>query len=111
MNPLTLLLMLYRALPLVVVLALGALVAYLLIASWRSPDRAKRVVLRAFTGITGFLTVFFCVATAYAWLENNLYVLEFMGALAVASALGLVITCLLHRRYVKDDHKSDANQK
>ncbi len=93
--------MLYRALPLVVGLVVLAAVAYLVLSAWRSPERARSVLIRAFTGITGFLTVFFCVATAYAWLEDNLYVLEFTGALAMASALGFVVTRLFHRRYIR----------
>lgn len=109
MNPLTLLLMVYRALPLVVVLVVVGLVAYLVLSSLRSPDRAKRVLLRAFTGVTGFLTVLFCVATAYAWLEDNLYVLEFVGALAVASAVGFAVTFLLYRYYLRG-RKSDSNR-
>ena len=38
MNPLTLLLMVYRALPLVVVLVVVGIVAYIVLSSLRSPD-------------------------------------------------------------------------
>lgn len=101
MNPVTLLLLLARSLPLVVVLVLVAAVVYLVVASVRSPNRAKELLIRVFTVLTAFLTVFFCAATAYAWLESNLYVMELTGACAGVSAAAFVITRLCRRRYLR----------
>lgn len=85
MNPVAV----YRALPLLAVLAIVSLVAYLVCTALCSPELAKTLLTKVLTGFTGFLTVLFCAATAYAWLENNMYVLEFMGGLAFVSALAL----------------------
>ena len=103
MNPMTLLLLLARSMPLVIVLAV---VAYLVVASFRSPDRAKQMLIRVFTVLTAFLTVFFCTATAYAWLESNLYVMELTGACAAVSAVAFGITRLCRRLYVRTHPES-----
>lgn len=84
-----------------VVLAVVALVAYLACTALCSPERAKTLLAKVLTGFTGFLTVLFCAATAYAWLENNAYVLEFMGGLAIVSALALGAVRLYARHLVR----------
>lgn len=101
MNPVTLMLLLVRSMPLLVGLLVLAVVVYGLVAAFRTPDRAKAVLIRVFTVLTAFLTVFFCAATAYAWLENNLYVLELAGACAGVSAAAFVVTRLCRRRYLR----------
>lgn len=101
MNPAALILAAYRALPLLAVLAVVALAAYLVCTALCSPERAKTLLVKILTGCTGFLTVLFCAATAYAWLENNAYVLELMGGLAFVSALALGAIRLYARRLVR----------
>ena len=93
---------LLRALPLLLTLAVLAGVVYALVSWRRSPNRAKEVLIKLFTGIGLTLTVFFCVATAYAWLENNQPVLEVAGAFAAVSALVLVVTRFCRWRFIKN---------
>lgn len=102
MNPVTLVLLLVRSMPLLVGLVVLAAVLYGLVAAFRSPSRAKAVLIRVFTVLTSFLTVFFCVVTAYAWLENNLYVMELAGACAGVSAAAFVLTRLGRRLYLRN---------
>lgn len=92
-----------------VVLAIVALAAYLVCTALCSPERAKTLLARVLTGFTGFLTVLFCAATAYAWLENNAYVLEFMGGLALVSALALGAVRLYARRLVRRHGREGQN--
>ena len=104
-----LLIRLIRALPLLVVLAVVALVVYLVVSGVKSPERAKEVLIKLFGVLTSALTVFFCTASAYAWLESNWYVLDLFGAFAAVSALALVVTLVCRRRFIKNhpDYKFD----
>jgi len=93
---------LIRALPLLAVLAVVAVLVYALV-SWRhSPNRAKEVLIKLFTVLGLVLTVFFCAATAYAWTENNVPVLELAGAFAAVSAAVLVVTRICRWRFIKN---------
>ena len=83
-----------RALPLVVVLAVLAVVVYALVSWARSPQRAKEVLARLFLVLTGALTALFCVASAYAVFEANQPVLDLFSAFAAVSALALGVTCV-----------------
>lgn len=86
---------LLRAMPLVIALAVLAVVVYALVASLRSPDRAKEVLIKLFCVLTGALSAFFCLASAYAVFEANQPVLELASAFAAVSvlALGVVLVC------------------
>lgn len=101
MNPLALLPMLVRSMPLLVVLAVFAAMVYVVVAAVRSPRRAKEVLIGVLTAVTAFLTVFFSAATAYAWIESNLYVMELAAACAVLCAAALAATRLARRRYLR----------
>ena len=93
---------LVRALPLLLALAAIAALVYVVVAGLRSPNRAKEVLIKLFTVIGLTLTVSFCVATAYAWLEDNIPVLELAGAFAAVSAFVLVVTRICRRRFIKN---------
>lgn len=83
---------LVRALPLVVVLAVVAVLVYCLVASFRTPDRAKEVLIRLFAALNGALTALFCLASAYAISEANEPVFELASAFAAVTALAFAVT-------------------
>lgn len=60
-----------RIVPMLIVLAVVAAIVYI-VAAWRySPNRAKELLIRIFTAITGAVSAFFLLVCAYAWLERN----------------------------------------
>ena len=92
---------LIRALPLVVALAVLAVRVYALVSAFRSPDRAKEVLIRLFAVLTGVLTALFCLASAYAVFEGNQPVLDLFGAFAAVSALALGVVSLCAWRFAR----------
>lgn len=91
---------LVRALPLVVALVVLAVIVYCLVASFRSPDRAKEVLIKLFGVLNAALTTLFCLASAYAVFEANRPVLELASSFAAVSALALAITLLCRWRFL-----------
>lgn len=83
-----------RIIPLLVVLAVVAAVIYL-VAAWRySPNRAKVILIRAFTVITGVISGFFVLATAYAAFEQNWTAVEIAASFLAVGLIGLAITLI-----------------
>ena len=81
---------LYRMLPLMIVLAVVAIIIYFVV-SWRSsPNRAKELLTRLFTWITGILSVAFLLASLYALLEGNTFAFD-IAVSFLAVALGALI--------------------
>ena len=77
---------LYRIIPLIVLLALVALVVYFV---------AKEVLIKSFTWLTGILSGFFAIASLYALLERNYFALDIAASFLVVTliALGIVLVC------------------
>ncbi len=93
---------LYRVLPLLVILAILAVIIYLVV-SWRyTPAKAKEVLIRCFTVLSAALSVFFVLATLYAWLEGNSFVADFFITLLVATLVLLGVTYLCRWRFLKN---------
>lgn len=83
-----------RIIPLLVILAVVAAVIYL-VAAWRySPNRAKVILIRAFTVITGVISGFFVLATAYAAFEQNWTAVEIAASFLAVGLIGLAITLI-----------------
>lgn len=86
---------LYRIIPLIIVLALVALVVYFVVSYRSSPNRAKEVLIKTFTWLTGVLSGVFALASLYAVLERNCFALDialsFMAVTLVS--LGIVFVC------------------
>lgn len=93
---------LVRALPLLIFFAILAVVVYAAVASFRSPERAKEVLIKLFTVISVAFSVFFGLASAYALFENNTYVLELTCAFAFISLLTYGITFFCRLRFMKN---------
>ncbi len=83
---------LYRILPLLVLLAVVAVVVYLIMSFRYSSDKAKAVLIKVFTWLCGILSIVFAVITLYALFEQNAPVIELTGSCLAVTLIGLVIT-------------------
>lgn len=90
-----------RVVPLLLVLAVVALVVYLVVA-WRySPNRGKEILIRLFTGLTGVLSGFFLLVCLYAWFEGNEAVLDLGVSFLITALVGLVITRICREVFLR----------
>ena len=83
---------LMRALPLVVALAVLAVIVYAYVAWRTSPNRAKVVLIRLFLVLSGALCAFFALAGLYAAIDNNPVAVELALTFLAPCAIGLGIT-------------------
>lgn len=92
---------LYRALPLVVILAVIAVAIYVIV-SWRyTPAKAKEVLIKCFIVLNAALSILFVLATLYAWLEGNAFVADFFITLLVTTLICIGITFVCRWRFLK----------
>ena len=83
---------LLRIVPMLIVLAVVAAIVYI-VAAWRySPNRAKELLIRIFTAITGAVSAFFLMVCAYAWLERNGAVFDLSFSFLLTALIGLAAT-------------------
>lgn len=81
-----------RIVPMLIVLAVVAAIVYI-VAAWRySPNRAKELLIRIFTAITGAVSAFFLLVCAYAWLERNGAVFDLSFSFLLTALIGLAVT-------------------
>lgn len=93
---------LYRIIPLLVVLAIIAIAVYVIV-SWRyTPNKAKEVLIKTFVVLNAGLSAFFLLATLYALLEGNMFVLDFFLTCMVTTLVLLGITFLCRWRFRKN---------
>ena len=72
--------------------AVVAAIVYI-VAAWRySPNRAKELLIRIFTAITGAVSAFFLLVCAYAWLERNGAVFDLSFSFLLTALIGLAVT-------------------
>lgn len=103
---------LLQSLPLVIVLVLLALIIYFVVSWARSPECAKEVLIKFFTVLNSILSIFFLLATAYAFFEGNQPVLELTLSFLVVTVLALAITRICRWRFVKNHpHYMDKSQR
>ena len=81
-----------RIVPLLILLAVVAGVVYLVVAYRHSPNRAKEILIKLFTVLTGALSVFFLLVSAYAWFEHNDAVFDLAFSFLITVLIGLVVT-------------------
>ena len=94
------------------VLVLLALIIYFVVSWARSPERAKEVLIKFFTVLNSILSIFFLLATAYAFFEGNQPVLELTLSFLVVTVLALAITRICRWRFVKNHpHYMDKSQR
>lgn len=104
---------LYRILPLLVLLAVVAVVVYLIMSFRYSSERAKATLIKVFTWLCGILSVFLAIVTLYALLEQNQPVIELAGSCLAVTVIGLIVTRICnhifrknHPRYGEDVAKA-----
>lgn len=90
-----------RVVPMLIVLAVVAAVVYLVATYRYSPNRAKEILIKMFTVITGALSAFFLLACLYAWFEHNEAVLDLAVSFFLTAFIGLVITRICRAVFVK----------
>ena len=98
----SMLIRLYRSLPLVVVLIILAIIIYLVMAQVRTPVRAKEVLIKVFTWISGIIIGFFGIVSLYALFERNDAVLDLLLGFMLVGVIALAITLLC--RYLFRKH-------
>lgn len=94
---------LYRILPLIIILAVLAVVIYLIMSFRYSSSKAKFLMIKVFFWIFTILSAAFLIVTAYALLEQNAAVSELFGSCLAITLIGLVIT-LICRAIFKKNH-------
>ncbi len=93
---------LYRILPLLIVLAVVALVVYLIMSFRYSSDRAKVTLIKVFFWLNAVLSGVFLLITAYALLEHNQPVIELFGSCLIVTLIGLVVTVICRAIFKKN---------
>lgn len=97
-----LILRLIQSLPLVIALAILAVLVYAVVSWAKSPTRAKEVLIKLFTVVTGILSAAMALATLYGILEKNENAAWFFGAFLIVSLVALAITLFCRWRFVKN---------
>lgn len=101
-----------RVVPLIVALAVVALVVYAVVSAVRDSTRAKEVLIAMFTWLCGALAAFFAVAALYALVERNDAVLELAASFAAVGLAGLGVTRWCHHVFVRNHpHYKEARQR
>ena len=93
---------LYRILPLLVLMAVVAVVVYLIMSFRYSSDKAKAVLIKVFTWLCIVLSVAFGIVTIYALFEQNQPVIELACSCLLVSVIGLVITRICNHVFRKN---------
>lgn len=92
-----------RIVPLIILLALVAGVIYLVVTYRHSPARAKEVLIQVFTWVCGIISGFFALASVYAFFDHAPAVLDLTLSFMVVGLVGLAITRLCNRRFLKNN--------
>ena len=90
-----------RIVPLLIVLAVVALVVYVVATYRYSPARAKEILIKMFTVVTGVLSGFFGLVSLYALFERNAPVLDLAASFLAAALIGLVVTRVCRAVFLK----------
>lgn len=92
---------LFRALPLLAILAVLAGIVYVFVSWRRSPARAKEILIKLFTALNGALCIFFALASLYAWGDGNPDVLELFLSFLMVALVALAITRICRAVFLK----------
>ena len=93
---------LYRIIPLLILLAVVAVLVYLIMSFRYSSDRAKAALIKVFTWLCGILSIFFTLVTVYALFEHNEPVIELAGSCLATTLVGLIITRICNHVFRKN---------
>ena len=92
---------LYRMVPLIIILAVLALIIYGVVSFRRTPARAKEVLIKAFTVITIAISAFFALVTLYGLFEGHDGVIDLAGSCLVVGLVALGITRWCNHVFLK----------
>ncbi len=101
-----------RAIPFIIILAVIALVIYLIVSALRSPSRAKEILIKIFTWLSIIIIIVCLLIALYALLDHNQTVIELALLFALVGLIALVITRLCNYVFLKHHpHYKDTAQK
>lgn len=83
---------LYRLLPFIILLAVIALIAYLIMSFRYTSEKAKATLIKFLTWLFGILSIGLGLITLYALFEHNEPVIELFGSALALTLIGLVVT-------------------
>ena len=90
-----------RIVPMLILLAVLAGIVYLVMAYRHSPNRAKEILIKMFTVITGGLSAFFLLVSVYAWFEHNEAVFDLALSFLVTALIGLGVTFICRAVFLR----------
>lgn len=90
-----------RVVPLLLVMAVVAIVIYLVVTYRHSPTRAKEVLIKVFTWFNVVVIVFFGLVSLYALFESYKGVLDLAVSFAVVGLIGLGVTRWCNHVFLK----------
>lgn len=91
-----------RILPVVLLIVLAAGLIYIIMSYRTSPERGKEIVIAFFSWTFIVLGIFFGLACLYALAESNEPVLDLALSFVIVALVGLGITRLCNRRFLKN---------
>lgn len=102
-----------RSLPLVIALVVLAVVIYLFMSWWKTPTRAKEIMIKVFLVLCSAIAIVFLLISGYAVLDHNTPVLELALSCALVGVVGLIITfiCRYFFRKHHPHYKYEPNSK
>lgn len=92
-----------RVVPLIIILAVVAIIVYLVVTYRHSPARAKEVLIKMFSWVFGITTIVFAVISLYALLDKAWVFLELSAAFAAIGVIGWAIVRLCNWRFLKNN--------
>ena len=87
-----------RSLPLVIALVILAIAIYFVVSWWKTPTRAKEIMIKVFLVVCSAISIAFLLISGYALLDGNMPVFELAISCAIVGIIGLLITLIC--RYV-----------
>lgn len=100
-----------RIVPVIIGLAVLAVVVYAVVSFVRGSIRAKEVVIALFTWVTGVLSAASAIVALYAALDGNPAVIELAVSFLAVGLVGLAITRWRRHVFVRrHPHYKDASQ-
>lgn len=92
-----------RSIPLIILLAIAAVVLYFAIAHKKSPAHAKEILIKVFTIVCTIITAAFLLLALYALADGNNTIMELALACAGVGLLGLIITLICKHFFKKNN--------
>ena len=97
-----------RIVPLLILLAVIAVIVYFVMSFRYSSSRAKATLIKVFTWLNGVLTIVFVLVALYALIDKNEVAAELSLSFGVVTLIGLGITRLCNHVFKKNHpHYSD----